>query len=117
MSLLTGDAGYPATLSPKNRAPLTRPKYDFYGPYDSCCLDCQIDTVKRGEFYSVCDDVWEASGVRGYGQMLCITCLESRLGRQLVPSDFSQVPLNHPDYVDRSDLLNTRMGYSPVSEG
>jgi hypothetical protein len=57
------------------------------------CLDCGVDTVAINEFYMVNDDIWRVanSGLEG---MLCIPCLERRLGRTLGQNDFSDAPCN-----------------------
>ena len=62
----------------------------------SACADCGIGTIRLGEWYMVNDDVWERAwrGRRKWwhrlpGQeVLCIGCLERRLGRTLVACDF-----------------------------
>jgi hypothetical protein len=57
---------------------------------DRACCDC--DTTDRTECYMVHDHLWAAAGMRqGF---LCIGCLETRLGRQLVAGDFKDVPIN-----------------------
>jgi len=72
------------------------------------CLDCDVHTGVIGEYYMVNGDVWMMFGVeRG---MLCISCLEARMGRMLTPSDFSDVPLNRSDSWFRSELLTSRLG-------
>ena len=42
-----------------------------------------------GEYYSVGDDVWAASGLAPHGGMLCLACLERRIGRPLTGEDFT----------------------------
>jgi hypothetical protein len=84
------------------------------------CRDCENNTVPLSgnrEYYEVKDEVWqEAWPDSGTGQedngpdgkFLCIGCLESRLGRMLVRSDFKEMPANNPSpwYSDR---LNSRL--------
>lgn len=48
------------------------------------CDDCRMSTF--GEFYMVHDRLWDQYGSEG---MLCVGCLESRMGRQLVTEDFT----------------------------
>jgi hypothetical protein len=43
-------------------------------------------------------------------QILCIGCLEKRLGRTLVPSDFIKAPVNDPAEFSHSDRLLNRLG-------
>jgi hypothetical protein len=54
------------------------------------CVDCGRDTGPCGlrEYYSVHDAVWAAAGMAPTGGMLCLGCLECRLGRQLTNDDF-----------------------------
>jgi hypothetical protein len=52
------------------------------------CVDCKKDTSDSGEYYSVGDDVWAASGIAPNGGMLCLACLERRIGRLLTKEDF-----------------------------
>jgi hypothetical protein len=44
--------------------------------------------------------------------MLCIGCLERRLGRQLTPDDFMAAPINDDPMASR---LRDRLGLPPVS--
>jgi hypothetical protein len=54
------------------------------------CVDCGKDTgAPSGEYYSVGDDVWAASGLAPNGGMLCLACLERRIGRPLTMEDFA----------------------------
>jgi hypothetical protein len=59
------------------------------------------------EWYAVRDEIWaQVHGARSY---LCIGCLERRLGRRLVPSDFIPSRMNAPSLVDSSRLAD-RLG-------
>lgn len=72
------------------------------------CIDCGIDTKAVNEYYMVQDELWEAHGpVRG---MLCIGCLEARIGRQLTPADFSDCLLNTRPFK-KSLRLAQRLGF------
>jgi hypothetical protein len=53
------------------------------------CLDCRTDTCESGEYYMVADNVWAASGLAPNGGMLCLVCLERRIGRPLTSEDFA----------------------------
>jgi hypothetical protein len=66
----------------------------------SACADCGIGTVTLGEYYMVRNDIWEQAwaGRRKWwyrhvpGQeILCIACLEARIGRELTVDDFTAV--------------------------
>jgi hypothetical protein len=72
------------------------------------CLDCKIDTAELDEYYLVRDEVWREANPQGDG-MLCISCLEKRLGRELTHDDFAFVPLNLIALFRGSDLLRERM--------
>lgn len=62
------------------------------------CLDCGQNTSEHdgglNEYYMVHKDVWFMSGIAPDGGMLCIGCLEKRIGRRLKPSDFPPVFIN-----------------------
>lgn len=75
--------------------------------FDQLCLDCLVDTVELREYYIVRDDVWGAV-CEPDGGMLCIGCLEGRLGRRLEQGEFEDVPINHRD-IRRSERLRARM--------
>jgi hypothetical protein len=62
------------------------------------CLDCGVDTVALGEYYALHEDVWLRAHPAGEG-MLCIGCVERRLGRRLNALDFTAAPVN----FDRSE--------------
>lgn len=80
---------------------------------DTRCGDCGVETnhlkAECAEWYMVWDSVWLAAD-GGSVDFLCIGCLEKRLGRELIPSDFSSVPLNSLSGYSRSLRLRTRMG-------
>ena len=59
------------------------------------CINCHVNVYDVDEYYMVHDDVWAASGM-GFNddQMLCVGCLERRLGRRLRPFDFTRCPVN-----------------------
>lgn len=46
------------------------------------------------EYYMVQDAIWSAVGIAPDDGMLCIACLEKRLGRELNAKDFTNVLLN-----------------------
>jgi hypothetical protein len=51
------------------------------------CVDCGKNT-RGGEYYSVHDELWAASGLGPNDGMLCLACLEKRIGRPLTIADF-----------------------------
>lgn len=70
------------------------------------CADCGVSTFDIGEYYMVQDDIWKHVWKgRRRRPFLCIGCLEARLGRMLVASDFMDARVN-----DLADLgISTRM--------
>jgi hypothetical protein len=88
------------------------------------CLDCGDNTTpnddrrrrdaRRSEWYMVHDHVWLAAGMpqhdpTKYGdEILCIGCLEVRLGRRLTPHDFTESGINQLDRW-HSERLNARL--------
>ncbi len=70
------------------------------------CADCPVDTSKIGEYYMVTHNLWRAHGA-GRG-MLCIACLENRMGRKLDTYDFLNVPVNYIGH--RSARMRDRIG-------
>ena len=80
---------------------------------DFACVDCGFDTNAGDEYYMVSTPVWLAAGMRhdhrsGDG-MLCIGCLEGRLGRRLQPNDFPDYPINR-GWFRYSARLADRLG-------
>ena len=73
------------------------------------CLDCGVDTIAIDEYYMVTHELWANSD-----GMLCIGCLEKRLGRELTPDDFSSCwdDRVHP----KSERLLKRLGDSRKRE-
>jgi hypothetical protein len=71
---------------------------------DFSCADCAYD---YDEYYMVSDDIWKAHGA-GKG-MLCIGCLEKRIGRLLRRQDFTDVPLNETNPETQSLRLQDRL--------
>ena len=65
-------------------------------PFSSKCADCDIDTMgdSSHEMYMVHGSVWRESGACEC-KLLCIGCLERRIGRLLHSGDFTRCPLNY----------------------
>jgi hypothetical protein len=72
------------------------------------CVDCKVNTFAINEYYMVRPEVWWRAGMAREGGMLCISCLENRLGRKLRRTDFSECPLNDSEYP-RSERLKNRL--------
>ena len=101
------------------------------------CADCDVDTLDNGELYMVRDEIWAVAwhnrrlncGCNNFStvggqcvfefndtsrqrceacEILCIGCLEERLGRTLTRADFTDCRLNDPDKF-RSARLRSRL--------
>lgn len=72
------------------------------------CLGCKKDTGKMGEHYFIKDEVWLQVHKSKTG-MLCIGCLEKRLGRQLNAGDFTDCYINHVAFGTKSQRLLNRL--------
>lgn len=72
------------------------------------CLDCGQDTGKMREYYFVHTELWltVVSSAKG---MLCVGCLEKRLGRELTAVDFTGAYINRPDIFEHSARLIDRL--------
>ncbi len=66
------------------------------------CLDCKISTFAINEYYMVNHSVWDETGLGRRDGMLCIGCLETRIGRTLTQFDFLD--------CYKSDRLIDRLG-------
>jgi hypothetical protein len=76
-----------------------------YGRAAFVCVDCGADT--SDEYYGVHDAVWLAANMAVDGGMLCIGCLETRIGRNLTAVDFIDAPIN--EIFPQSARLQQRM--------
>jgi hypothetical protein len=75
------------------------------------CDDCGECTNCITEYYMVKDEVWSlAMTSERTPDMLCIGCLESRIGRLLTKEDFTDAPLNEMPFWPRSERLKSRLG-------
>lgn len=72
------------------------------------CMDCKVDTGKIGEHYMLKDTTWNAVHSTAIG-MLCIGCLEQRLGRMLSKHDFNDSYVNNLNFGIKSQRLINRM--------
>jgi hypothetical protein len=71
------------------------------------CRDCRLHVGVANEWYMVHDEVWP---LEPEGGLLCIGCLEARIGRSLVSSDFTDCPANTEPTYRRSLRLRARLG-------
>lgn len=72
------------------------------------CEDCDVDTGKIYEHYFINTELW-LQVMPSINGMLCIPCLEKRLGRQLTKTDFPPVWINNPKYEPKSHRLIERL--------
>lgn len=73
------------------------------------CLDCGVDTNKIDEYYMVKGHVWtQAMGDKPDG-MLCIGCLEKRIGRRLQLQDFTEHMNQHGPWAGADRRLSKRL--------
>jgi hypothetical protein len=56
------------------------------------CVDCGKPTFQTTDYYMVKNELWKRFGVGE--EMLCISCLEKRMGRKLTKEDLLDCPLN-----------------------
>lgn len=69
------------------------------------CVDCGVNTHDADEYYMVHDELWAAAGMEPAGGMLCVGCLEQRLGRRLTAADFTDAPVNHGSFFYSPRLI------------
>lgn len=77
------------------------------------CLDCSVDTDEIDEYYMVHHELWRQAAGHSIAVLmgvLCIGCLEQRIGRQLSPQDFIPCPVNRAPSRARSQRLKDRLG-------
>ena len=80
------------------------------------CMDCEKHQKEFNEYYMVKDEIWMSCvvGDEEFG-LLCIGCLEDRLGRELRPSDFTPFPVNsYTESKKHSWRQQWRMGFFNV---
>ncbi len=76
-------------------------------PCDDCGVETNHNLTDNAEWYMVKDIIWVKTGNARY---LCIGCLEKRLGRRLVYSDFKSVLVNLlPERFCQSERLRDRL--------
>jgi hypothetical protein len=79
-------------------------------PYPSkwLCLDCAKDlSVPGGDYYILRNKLWREIVPRKQRHgMLCLNCVQGRLGRELAPEDFNREPY---DTFEQDDPINGSM--------
>jgi hypothetical protein len=88
----------------------TYPDCDGEQCYDFNCWDCTFNTLHGNEYYMVDNELWAvATEDCGTDVMLCIGCLENRIGGKLEPDDFPELPINRGFFPYSARLAN-RLG-------
>ena len=80
------------------------------------CIDCRENTSDMDEYYMVRDAVWRAATGEIPDGMLCVGCLEARLGRRLDRTDFVPAPINDVSFDivgAKSPRLRNRITRAP----
>lgn len=73
------------------------------------CLDCNCCVIHIREWYMLVNQIWnEAVYPDSCQSILCVSCLEIRLGRELTATDFSPQIINtdHNKYPKSERLLS-----------
>jgi hypothetical protein len=79
------------------------------------CVDCGKDTWKDDkDYYMIKNDMWDKYGVGE--KMLCMKCIETRLGHKLTRADITDCPLNRMNYYtsklfDNEQATNENFNY------
>lgn len=79
---------------------------------DFDCADCGENTLDAAEYYMVHNHLWAASGA-SRDVMLCVGCLEARIGRRLNQRDFTSAPINSVAFFEMSPRLHSRLMAEP----
>ncbi len=72
------------------------------------CIGCGKDTWN--EYYMLYGRIWRRANPREKG-MLCISCVEEKLGRKLTKKDFTKAPVNIASAL-RTAILKNRLSRS-----
>lgn len=77
------------------------------------CADCRVDTYVIGEYYMIDHKLWRHAWRKrrrpGAKPILCIGCVERRVGRTLMASDFIEAPVNNPRDPYMSERMRERV--------
>lgn len=78
---------------------------------DFLCVDCKADCKKLGELaYMIRDQLWRLAVGKHAAGVICVGCLETRIGRRLDRHDFALLAVNMPDFGRKSARLLDRLG-------
>lgn len=71
------------------------------------CVDCTRNT--KFEHYFVNNNVWFVQAKMPEQGMLCVDCIEHRIGRRLNKFDFTDAHINNPRTNQMTDKLRSRI--------
>jgi len=75
------------------------------------CVDCRKNCFHDDkDYYMIKNELWEKIGVGE--KMLCMDCLESRIGRKLIEQDILVCPLTKENYYTSKILKNTKKEFN-----
>lgn len=77
------------------------------------CNDCKLNTLYVGEYYMVHNELWDEAYPKQDG-MLCIACLEKRVGRSLTRADFTDA---HVNWIGGLHNVNSPLLASRLEDG
>ena len=72
------------------------------------CMDCGVDVFEIHEYYMIHNELWDKINPDVIG-LLCIGCVEKRLGRKLKPDDFPVYEINSYHTLTQSNRLKSRI--------
>lgn len=89
-----GDSSIPNRMPAHLAARICREALElFSGMAAFACQDCMTGTAEESDYYMVHAHVWRQAHPKHLG-MLCLPCLQQRLGRRLKLNDFTDAPIN-----------------------
>lgn len=71
--------------------------YDIDDAPEFICKGCGFHTLYGYEYYMVTNEIWLQANDGSRKGMLCIGCVEKRIGRKLNQFDFLDAPINDID--------------------
>ena len=75
------------------------------------CLDCKRNVIRIGDYCMISNEIWTKKLGLGRHDTMCISCVESRLGRALTPEEVGFGLTPAVEGYPKSDLLLTRAGF------
>lgn len=89
-----GEASIPKRISTPRATRICREALQLFADMARfACQDCMAGTAEESDYYMVHTHVWSQAHPKHFG-MLCLPCLQQRLGRRLKLNDFTNAPIN-----------------------